>query len=162
MAGAEAEIAHIDANPAKSKDKARAQAFRRKALVGHIEKLDAIPLRGQHHFRFPGFAVAVALREWFYLKTDPGNSLFIGALVGAFWANRTFELEATFPRRGSSQELDEYADAVLSELQDQGYDWQEIVQLQRACDARCGEWLIGTLTEARDAADFSKPEEEAA
>lgn len=157
IAGARAEIAQLE----ELDELKTSQRVRLNLLQSAIKTLEGVPLRGAHHFRFPGFARAMAIQTWFYdnLGNDPGNALYAGALIGAFWSHRALELDASFPLRGTVEEIDAFAESVLEELQEHGYTWREILAMQGACDRRFGEWVDGTIAQAKEASDFSSGEE---
>lgn len=114
--------------------------------------------RGDHLFKFPNYALAARLVQWFTASDTSGAAgvLYNGAMVAAFWSHRGYALEARIGIRMTDTEIDEAAELCIDELQDAGYAPREISKMAAECDQRLAEWLRDQ-TEATEAAEGFSP-----
>lgn len=116
-----------------------------------------LPDKGNHHMRFPTYSLASRLQAWVIERQYPesaGGPLYSGAMIGAFWWHRSKDLESLLSRRADHDEIDEWAESVLDELQDDGYTLADIKALATECDLKLADWTR-SLLKSKDEADFS-------
>ncbi|GAF70464.1 unnamed protein product [marine sediment metagenome] len=119
-------------------------------------------------FKSPSGGKVARLVEWVgeaYSGNTSAIVLTAAGAVGLFWCDRGRALEAVPPsakqHRGPDgvEAWDEYAEAVLEELEDEGFTARQIIDIGELCMARCNRWL-DSMKAAQDRADFTPPPEE--
>ena len=120
--------------------------------------------KGEHHFRFPTFALAGRIQDWVSASELDGKGatfLYSGVLVGACWYHRAKVLDAVITVRSTDAEIDAFAESVIEELQDAGYSVGDINILCRPCDQHVAAWVQSQTKVVREAlANFKKGQQE--
>lgn len=132
--------------------------------------------KGQHHFRHPSYVLGAKLHA-LVLRYAPKKGAkkattkgelrdqyaqavtqlpAMGAMLGACWWHRGFQLVAALPRDPDEEALLDYGIAVADELQEDGYDLVDIVGLfAEVLTGFSARQDVVTMAEAR--AVFSSP-----
>lgn len=113
-----------------------------------------LPTRGDHHFRFPLYAVADAVQRMLVTEQEarkkrdrndvPQRVTGYAAAIGVCWHHRGFLLDSVQPPIASREDLAAwrtYGDAVCDELQEAGYSLLDILDLFNGCVAEMGKRL---------------------